>query len=367
MVNTGNFIGPRIERITVAELAEDVVRDYRINGKKSLDAAERRWKLHLKPYFGKFKAAQVGTEIIERYKDHRIQGGAENATINRELAFLKRAFRLGYKATPPKVYRVPAITMLKENNVRKGFLKDEDYDRLATECAKERLWLRAMLAVYHNYGWRKNEPLQKLRVAQVDLLNREIRLEVGDTKNGEGRTVTITDEVYTLLAACVQSKNPDDPVFTREDGKPVKDFRQTWKNVCNRAGVGRMICRQCSKPAPNNETCAACGGGVKYDGLLVHDLRRTGARNLRREGVGEGAIMKIGGWKTASVFRRYDIVSDSDLKEAAQKLNAKRERLKAQREQQQHSTSQQVQNQNDSKLTMIGPSGTAVANSDAVN
>ena len=54
--------------------------------------------------------------------------------------------------------------------------------------------------------------------------------------------------------------------------------------------------------------------------LLLHDLRRTGARNLRRAGVAEGIIMKIGGWRTRSVFERYAIVSRSDMNDAILKL-----------------------------------------------
>jgi integrase len=54
--------------------------------------------------------------------------------------------------------------------------------------------------------------------------------------------------------------------------------------------------------------------------LKVHDLRRTGARNLRRAGVDRDVIMRIGGWKTDSVFRRYNIVDDHDIADAMAKL-----------------------------------------------
>jgi len=262
--------------------------------------AERRWALHLKPFFGEFRAAQVGSELISRYVDERQTAKASNATINRELAFLKRAYQLGYNATPPRVYRVPSFPSLAEDNVRKGFLKDEEYEKLTTECAKEGLWLRALLAVAYNFGWIKSE-LLGLRVRQVDLLARTIHLEVGETKNDGGRTVVMTDEVYTLLAACVARKAPDNYVFTRENGQQVRDFRTTWTNVCDRAGV------------PD---------------LLLHDLRRTGVRNLRSLDVAESVAMEISGHKTPSVFRRYDITDEADLAEAAERLNAKTVQLR---------------------------------------
>jgi hypothetical protein len=59
---------------------------------------------------------------------------------------------------------------------------------------------------------------------------------------------------------------------------------------------------------------------MKYTGLIFHDLRRTVARNLRRAGIAETVIMKIGGWRTRSVFERYAIVSRGDMVDAMQKL-----------------------------------------------
>src|SRR5215471_16603831 len=85
---------------------------------------------------------------------------------------------------------------------------------------------------------------------------------------------------FELLKTGCEGKGEDDYVFTREDGKQVQDFRESWANATTPAGVAE-----------------------------VHDLRRTRARNMRRRGIGRDVITKIGGWKTDSMFRRPTISS----------------------------------------------------------
>jgi integrase len=181
--------------------------------------------------------------------------------------------------------------------------------------------MRALLAVAHNFAWRKGE-LLPLRVRQIDLQERTIRLDVGTTKNGRGRTVRMTQEVFTLLSACVLGKKPHDFVFTRANGRPVRDFRKTWESVCVRAGVGHQLCVECDEVL-TGEKCECGNDALRYEGLIFHDLRRTGVRNLRRLGIAESVAMKISGHRTAAVFRRYDITDDNDLADAAARIDAK--------------------------------------------
>jgi integrase len=294
-VGTGTYAGPQMERLRVERLAVDFLRDYRINARKSLDDAEARWKKHLEPFFGALRAIDVTSSLVAAYIDMRLMERAQPATINREIAALKRMFRLGFSATPPKVFRLPAFPRLQENNVRTGFLEDDAYTKLAGAASE--LWLRAIIELARTYGWRHGE-LLNLRVRRIDMKARTIRLDPGTTKNRDGRLITMTGNVQALLEPCVSSKAPDDYVLTRSNGKRVRDFRKAWDNLCAAAGV------------PD---------------LLFHDMRRTAARNLRKAGVAEGVIMRVGGWKTRSVFERYNIIDQADIRDAMEKLeNAQR-------------------------------------------
>lgn len=362
-ITTGTFAGPRIEHVRVDELADEFLREYRINGRRSLYQAEKRWGAHLKPFFGGRRAVDVSSDVLARYVDRRQEAGAQNATINRELAALKRMFSLGAKATPAKVLRMPAFPHLREDNIRQGFLEDGQYTKLIEHCPE--LWFRAMLEVGRTYGWRSNE-LKTMRIKQVDLLARTIRLEPGTTKNREGREVTMTGPVFTLLKECVQGKGPDEYLFTRDPRKrktdatakqsdesrrraarPIGDFRKTWWDVCVLAGMGHMVCRRCLQPVTGNK-CETCKTKkLRYVGLLFHDLRRTAARNYRRLGVGETVIMRIGGWKTRSVFERYNIVTQADVLDAVTKLEKSEQEAK-QRQAEESQVNQEGQVSHDS-------------------
>lgn len=326
-IATGTFAGLEVERVKVDELAEDFLRDYRINGRKSTSDVEARWNLHLKPFFGGMRVIDVTSDQVNQYVDQRQQERAANATVNRELAALKRAFSLGFKATPAKVLRMPAFPHLEENNVREGFLEDDQYRKL---IAGAELWFRALVECGRTYGWRHQE-LLSMQVSQIDLTQRIIRLEPGSTKNKDGREAAMTNAVFHLLAACVEGKQVDDRVFTRLNGEPVRDFRDAWAKACCAADIGRMLCATCGAVV-RDQQCPECDRRLRmnqqtYRGLLFHDLRRTGARNLRRAGIPETVVMKIGGWKTTSVFHRYAIVDRRDITTAMLQLEAHERKL----------------------------------------
>ena len=162
--------------------------------------------------------------------------------------------------------------------------------------------LKPVITFAYLTGCRKGEILL-LRSDQVDLLNRIVRLNPGETKNDEGRVIPLTGELYQVLAFQKQVRDqlwPQCRLVFHRYGKRIKDFRGAWEEASKRAGLWN---EETDKP--------------KY---IFHDLRRTGARNLVRAGVPERVVMLIGGWKTRSVFERYNVVTESDLHDAAAKL-----------------------------------------------
>ena len=55
--------------------------------------------------------------------------------------------------------------------------------------------------------------------------------------------------------------------------------------------------------------------------MILYDLRRTAIRNMVRAGVDPDVVMKISGHKTRSVFSRYNIISDKDIRDAVLKTH----------------------------------------------
>lgn len=285
----------------LADLYALLENDYSKNGRKSLVHLRGLWTNHL-CFFADLSTTKLTSEQIDSYVRRRLNDGAANASVNRELSALKRMYKLAMKSG--RLKSMPYIAMLKERNVRSGFVKDADYQALARETAKVGLWLRGLFEVAYTYGFRKSE-LTTMRVRQVDLREGTIELNPGETKSDEGRAVQMTESVRQILAQCIAGKSPDELVFTRVNGAAAGNFRRAWRKAC-----------------------AATGS----PGLLFHDLRRSGVRNMRRAGISEKVAMGISGHKTRSVFERYNIVDPADLKEAAAKIEKGAEKRTAEKE-----------------------------------
>lgn len=276
--------------MTFDALAKDFITDYRINNRDTLAKAERSVK-YLKESFEGMRATDITTDKVKAYIEKRMEQGLSNASINRELAALKRMFHLAAKCTPPRVSMIPYIPMMKESNVRKGFFERHEFVALRNALFD---YVRPIVTVAYHTGWRKEEILP-LTWDKVDLQEDIIRLDPGDTKNEEARTYYMNNEVREEIQKAHSNRQLGCPYVFHRNGQQIRDFREAWKVACKKAGL---------------------------KGRLFHDFRRTAIRDMIRSGTPERVAMNISGHKTRSVFERYNIVSDKDLREASRKKEA---------------------------------------------
>jgi integrase len=322
-VNAGLITPASIQRLRYESLRAAFLADYRTNRRKSLyknRAGEEQvcGIKHLDSAFKGFRAVDIPGDPIRDFISRRQAEGAPNSTINRSLAALRRMYFLAKK--DGKLRDVPHIPMLKEPPARKGFLEHGDFQKLRQALPEH---IRPLLTLGFYTGMRLGE-LKKLRWSNVNLFDGQIRLDPGTTKNDEARLIPLMGELPEMLRILRQQNQQSDLVFTRK-GKPISSFRKAWSRACIEVGLARLRCRICDLELDEKRNCANCKtkvpiGRALYQGLIFHDLRRTGVRNLVRAGVPERVAQAISGHKTRAVFERYNIVSERDLRDAGRKL-----------------------------------------------
>lgn len=288
----GRYVGPAAERVSFDDLAEGLFNDYKVNARRSLATAEQRVRKHLRPFFGHKRAHEITSADVQAFIVHRKEQGAASGEIGRELAALKRMFNLALHVE--RITRKPYIPTLAENNVRQGFFEWAEFE---TVLAKLPDYLKPPMLFAHQVGWRVMSEIFPLTWQQVDLETGTVRLEVGTTKSGEGRTIylpaLLRDVLETQWQAHIE-RFPECPSVFHRNGKRIKYPYVAWRKACQEAGLV---------------------------GKIPHDFRRTAVRNMVRAGIPERVAMQIAGHKTRSIFDRYHIVSAGDLQEAAQRLD----------------------------------------------
>jgi integrase len=285
---------PPGKELTFDDLVELVRADYRANGRKSLDRVEQCVK-HLARGFGRATAQDITAARLAAYLNDRLDEGAAASTVRNELNVLKRGMHLAVRGK--QLASRPPFPQITPANIRTGFFERHELDALLAELPEA---VRPVIRFMYCTGWRKGEVLSR-QWRHVDLMAGTIRLEPGETKNGKGRTFPFTalpelDSVIENQRAYTDTVERRTGqivpwVFHRE-GRPIKSFRTAWRGACKRLRLDR----------------------------IPHDFRRTAVRNLERASVSRSVAKGLVGHLTDSVYDRYAITNERDLREGVTKL-----------------------------------------------
>jgi integrase len=251
-----------------------------LNGKRSpqFDSHLAR----IRDHFGYMRALDVTAEMVDCYiNEHKRQ--ARPATVNRETQLLGQAFRLAVK--PRHLNTIPEIQRLSEkDNARQGFVSRMELDRVIAHLPE---YLQDVALFAYLSSWRRNEILS-LRWDNIH--GDTVRLRAEHSKEGEARSLALEGELADLIERRQSQKNG--PLVFHHNGHAIVDLRKAWRTATRIAGIS---------------------------GKLLHDLRRSGVRDMIRAGVAPHVAMSISGHKTGSMLKRYAIISEADQRAALRK------------------------------------------------
>jgi integrase len=312
-------------RVTMAELFEGLVADYATNERRSGRTLGFRL-IPLREAFGQDKALAVTPARIARYAKARLAAGKARATVNRELAALRRAFAIALEQERLSV--VPRVKLFAEHNARQGFVERADFEALVSHLPQ---YLQDYARFAYGSGWRKGE-VATLEWSAVDKDATRVTLRREHSKNGEPRVLPLVGELGEIIARQRQNRpyttRTGEPalclyVFHRH-GEPIGEFRKAWASACIAAGFARPKLDAAGRPVVDRR-----GRPVIKSALIFHDLRRSAVRNLVAAGVDQAVAMRVTGHQTISVFQRYRIVSEDDVRMALERTQAAPSRIHA--------------------------------------
>ena len=232
---------------------------------------------------GDMSVSQLSLGHIEKFRQMRMTEKthtgrpAKPSTINRDIANLRAMLNKGVKYSKIDSNPIQSVSMLEENNVRDRVLTLEQFQSLLQKCPES---IRIQVLIAYHLPMRRSEILN-LRWEEIDFKNGFIRLSGDRTKNKSGRVIPLHPVVIRNL------KTLPRPIH----GGYVFSFRnwrrKSFRKAVNEAGLGDFN---------------------------FHDLRHCAINNLRLAGNDHFLIKQASGHKTDVAFRRYNLVTEDEMK-----------------------------------------------------
>ena len=278
------------EERTFRELMEKYLVEYA--SKKVSEKSFRGYAKKPISYLGDYLLSEVTPKIINEYKTRRRNDGIGPASINRELATMKKAFNLAIKEWEwVKENPATRVSMEQENNKRDRWLTTEEEERLLKVSPT---WLKELVIFALNTGMRLGEIIS-LEWKGVDLFRRTVT--VFKSKNKEPRTIPINKTVFEMLKnkAKVKSIKTGLVFYTNNHTMLLKtSVDHAFQSALKKAGIKDS---------------------------RFHDLRHTFATRLVQLGKDLYKVQKLLGHKTSSMTQRYAHHYPESLRDAVEILD----------------------------------------------
>ena len=270
------------------EIFDDFL-EYSKNSKKSYGRDLYLVK-QLKKFFDNMVLSEITPGLIEKYRSRRLNiDKIKNATVNREVSFLKASFNLAIKNRKATENPVRFVKKLKEPDGRVRFLSHEEITKLLDACNK---YFRPIVICALTTGMRRNEIL--------DLQWKNVNMNKGficitNSKNGRTRNIPICGMLQRTLKECFEWSDGM-YVFCNTDGSKYHHTDSLWQITVERAGI---------------------------TDFRFHDLRHTAASYLVMLGIDLVTVKEILGHRTLEMTLRYSHLSKTHVREAMEILGSK--------------------------------------------
>ena len=286
---------PEDEKLSFDGLIEKVRLDRAVRGRRCNDLDQRA--VHLRLFFCDVRAVDITTESVQQYVTSRMKGDAAPATINRELALLRRAFKLS------ELTRQPRIQLLPENNARQDFLDWADFQAVRSELPE---WARDVITFMYLSSWRSGQVVA-MEWRDIDMRERTATARGETTKSGEPHRIALVGELWEIIERADLSRRS---VYAHRPG--LDGPRALLPFVFHHNGNPFLLRGGKVAAARSLGTRPRAAAGWSH---VMHCLRRSGIRNMIGAGLDPMKAMKISGHKSFSMLARYNIIDIDDIKQ----------------------------------------------------
>jgi integrase len=289
------IVGPSAERVKFADLEKLITDDYKLRGHRMRDLA---YALKcLRKRVGGYRAMEITSAAIVAYASDEQSGGAAAATINRQLAVLRRMFKLGIKHG--LLGSAPFIELLPEKNARQNYFEQAEFLAIRKAIAPE---YRDFISALYHTGVRRTQ-MAKLEWRDINWTEKAVNFRGETTKNGEPHTIPLAGEFGEAIEGARRARRLDCRYVFHVAGRPL----------CYVDGSLSQECRAAWQAALDS-----CG----LSDRILHDFRRSAAHHLAKSGADEQLAMRITGHKTPGMYRRYNIIDQESIANAMRRRDA---------------------------------------------